>query len=72
MAWFLIDGFGLDERWDLTSADLTRIPDDNGGGYRARLEVNGRWIESMNRRGWFEAAEGAVRQAWWMVHQEES
>ena len=68
MACYLIDGLNISNE-SVTDTTLKPIPEDEGGGYRARIEVDGVWVESMSRLGWFEAAEGCVRSVLWVLNE---
>jgi len=67
MACYLIDGFNISNWEGVTETNLKQLPDDEGGGYRATITVDGTVIEHMSKLGWLEAAEGCVRQALWML-----
>lgn len=69
LATYLIDGLNINCNW-VSGTSLARIPDSEGSGYRATIELHERAtiIQYMSRLGWFEAAEGAVRQVVWCLN----
>ena len=70
LATYLIDGLNINCN-QVSGTSLARIPDSEGSGYRAVVELHERAtiIQYMSHLGWLEAAEGAVRQVVWFLNE---